>query len=125
MQNFRCVDAIAAVAVLVSGMAFAGSAAAQPAYGQAAAYRGEARLVSANSAPREETIAGVAWRCEGDQCQGSAARKANLDGLVRECKKVVAVVGPVASYKSGGRELSDGQIRACNKAAVQLQTARN
>lgn len=120
MQNFRCVNAIAAVAVLVSGTAFAPSASAQ-----AAPYRGEARLVAGNSAPREETIAGVAWRCEGDQCQGSADRKANLDGLVRECKKVVAVVGPVASYKSGGRELSDGQVRACNKAAIQLQAARN
>lgn len=118
MQNFRCVDAIAAVAVLVSGTAFAQGAAAQ-------AYRGEARLVSANAAPREETIAGVAWRCDGDQCQGAADRKANLDGLVRECKKVVAVVGPVASYRSGGRELSDGQVRACNKAAVRLQAARN
>jgi hypothetical protein len=120
MQNFRCVDAIAAVAVLVSGTAFA-----QSAFAQAAAYRGEARLVASNTAPREETIAGVAWRCEGDQCQGSADRKANLDGLVRECKKVVAVVGPVASYRSGGRELSDGQVRACNKAAIQLQAARN
>jgi len=120
MQNFRCVDAIAAVAVFVSGTAFA-----QSAFAQASAYRGEARLVAANSPPREETIAGVAWRCEGDQCQGSAERKTNLDGLVRECKKVVAVVGPVASYKSGARELSDGQVRACNKAAIRLQAARN
>ena len=120
MQNFRCVNAFAAMAVLVSGTAFA-----QSAFAQAAAYRGEARLVSANSAPREQVIAGVAWRCDGDQCLGSAERKANLDGLVRECKKVVAVVGPVASYKSGGRELTDGQVRACNKAAIQLQAARN
>ena len=120
MQNFRCVDAIAAVAVLVSGTAFA-----QSAFAQAAGYSGEARLVSGNAAPREATIAGVAWRCEGDQCQGSADRKVNLDGLVRECKKVVAVVGPVASYRSGGRELSDGQVRACNKSAIQLQAARN
>ncbi len=115
MQNFRCVSAIAAVAVFASGAAFA----------QTAGYRGEARLASAAAAPREEVIAGVAWRCDGDQCEGVAARKGNLDGLVRECKKVVAVVGPVASYKSGGRELSDGQIRACNKAAIRLQAARN
>lgn len=120
MQNFRCVNAFAAMAVIVSGAAFA-----QSAFAQAGAYRGEARLVSASGAPREETIAGVAWRCDGDQCQGSADRKANLDGLVRECKKVVAVVGPVASYKSGARELSDGQVRACNKAAIQRQAARD
>jgi hypothetical protein len=115
MQNFRCVSAIAAVAVLASGTAFA----------QTAGYRGEARLASANSASREAVIGGVAWRCDGAECQGVADRKGNLDGLVRECKKVVAVVGPVASYKSGGRELSDGQVRACNKGAIQLQAARN
>ncbi len=115
MQNFRCVSAIAAMAVFASGSAFA----------QTAGYRGEARLVSASSAPREQVIAGVAWRCEGDQCTGAADRKSNVDGLVRECKKVVAVVGPVASYKSGGRELTDGQVRACNKGAIQLQSASN
>jgi len=115
MQNFRCVIAIAAGAVFVSGAAFA----------QTAGYTGEARLVSATSAPREQVISGVAWRCDGDQCRGAAERKANLDGLVRECKKVVAVVGPVAAYRSGGRELSDGQVRACNKGAIRMQTARN
>ncbi|WP_257816491.1 hypothetical protein [Phenylobacterium sp. J367] len=44
---------------------------------------------------------------------------------MRECKKVAAVIGPVASYKSRGRDLTIGQLRACNKAAVQIQTARN
>jgi hypothetical protein len=108
-------SAIAAGAVLVSGAAYA----------QQTPYKGEARLVNPAAAPREETIAGVAWRCEGDACSGTAARKGNLDGLVRECKKVVAVVGPVAAYKSGGRRLDEGQLRACNRGAVQLQTARN
>jgi hypothetical protein len=107
--------AIAAGAVLVSGTAFA----------QSAAYRGEAKLVTPSAAPREAVIEGVAWRCDGDACAGTADRKGNLDGLVRECKKVVAVIGPVASYKSGARQLDDGQLRACNKGAIQLQTARN
>jgi hypothetical protein len=115
MQNFRCVSAFAAMAVLAAG----------PAFAQAPAYNGQARLVTPAAAPVEQTIAGVAWRCDGDQCQGAAARKGNLDGLVRECRKVVAVIGPVASYRSGARELTDGQLRACNKGAVQLQTARN
>jgi hypothetical protein len=115
MQSFRMLSAIAAGAVFVSGAGYA----------QTVGFKGEARLVAAASAPREEVISGVAWRCDGDQCQGAAERKTNLDGLVRECKKVVAVVGPVATYKSGGRELSDGQIRACNKSAIRMQTARN
>lgn len=114
MQSFRMLSAIAAGAALVSGAAYA----------QTSGYRGEARLTAPASAPREAVIAGVAWRCDGDHCQGAADRRANLDGLVRECKKVVAVVGPVASYRSGARELSDGQVRACNKAAIRMQTAR-
>ena len=114
MQSFRMLSAIAAGAVFVSGAA----------YGQTVPYKGEAKLVSATSAPREETIAGVAWRCEGDQCFGQGARRSAVDGLVKECKRVAAVIGPVASYKSRGRELTSGQLRACNRGAITLQTAR-
>lgn len=115
MQNFRCVQAIiVATAVFVSGAAFA----------QTAGFRGEATLRSAATAPQEAVIAGVPWRCDGDACTGSAVRRGNLDGLVRECRKVVAVIGPVSSYRSGSRELSDGQLRACNKASAQVLTAR-
>lgn len=114
MQNFRCVSAFAAMAVFAAGSAFA----------QAPGYKGEARLVTPTTAPVEQTIGGASWRCDGDACQGAAARK-GLDGVVRECKKVVAVIGPVASYRSGARELTDGQLRACNKGAIQMQTARN
>ncbi|HEY8617079.1 CC_3452 family protein [Phenylobacterium sp.] len=112
MQKFSVLGAIAAMATMASGAAYAQSASS------------EARLTSPVTAPQEAVIAGVAWRCEGDACLG-AGHKANVDGLVRECKKVVAVVGPVASYKSRGRDLTIGQLRACNKAAVQIQTARN
>lgn len=114
MQNFRCVSAIAAMAVFAAGGAFA----------QTSGYRGEARLVTPAASTVEQTIGGASWRCDGDACQGAAARK-SLDGVVKECRKVVAVIGPVASYKSGARELTDGQLRACNKGAIQLQTARN
>jgi len=115
MQSFRMLSAIAAGAVLVSGAAYA----------QTAPYKGEARLVSGASAPREATIAGAAWRCDGDACVGAAARKGNLDGVVRECKKVVAVIGPVASYKTGGRQLSSGELKACNRGAPDQAIARN
>ncbi len=115
MQNFRCVRAFAVAAAIFSSGA---------AYAQTAGYRGEATLKSPTIAPQETVIAGAAWRCEGDLCLGAAPRKGTLDGVVRECKKVVAVVGPVASYRSGGRELTDGQIRACNKAAPQMLTAQ-
>lgn len=117
MQN--CVGAMAALAFGASLAVFG------PAQAQEAGFVGSARLATPAAAPVAQTISGVDWRCEGDQCQGAAARRANLDGVVRECKKVVAVIGPVASYRSGGRELTVGQLRACNKAAVQVQTARN
>jgi len=115
MQNFKMLSAIAAGAVLVSGAAYA----------QVAAFKGEAKLVSAASAPREDTIAGVAWRCEGDACVGAAPRRTNLDGVVRECRKVVAVIGPVASYRTATRQLDDGELKACNRDAPAVQTAAN
>lgn len=115
MQSFR-MSAIAAVAVLVSGTAFA----------QSPAYKAEAKLMSGASAPHEEVISGATWRCDGDACIGTAARKGNLDGVVRECRKVVAIIGPVAAYKTGARELDPGQLKACNRAAPAAQTvARN
>lgn len=113
MQSSWCVFAIAALAVFGAGQAMAGPP----------AYRGEAKLVSASSAPRAETIAGVRWTCDGDACSGVAERRANLDGPVRECKKVVAVLGPVTAYRTGPRELDKGQLRACNLAAPEVQTA--
>jgi hypothetical protein len=113
MQSSWCVCAFAAVAVFASGTAFAGTP----------AFRGEAKLVSGAAAPRTETIGGAQWTCDGGACTGVAERKANLDGPVRECKKVVAVLGPVSAYKTGPRALTDGQIRACNKAAPDVQTA--
>ena len=118
MQSSTTLGAIAAAAMFASGAAYA-----QPPGGEG--FSGEAVLATPATAPREAVINGVAWRCEGDQCAGQADRRAGVDGLVRECKRVVAVIGPVSSYKSRGRELSDGQVRACNRGAVQIHTARN
>ncbi|MBI1196440.1 MAG: hypothetical protein GC203_01100 [Phenylobacterium sp.] len=115
MQISKWLGAGAAMAVFVSGAALA----------QTAGYRGEATLATPGAAPREAVIAGVTWRCDGDECAGSAVRKGNLDGLVRECRKVAAVVGPISRYKSGPRELSDSQLRACNRGAQRMQTAGN
>jgi hypothetical protein len=115
MQNFRCVRAFAVAAAVCAWAALA--------LGYVG-WSGAKAKVEAAIAPQETVIAGAAWRCEGDTCLGAAPRKGTLDGVVRECKKVVAVVGPVASYRSGGRELTDGQIRACNKAAPQMLTAQ-
>lgn len=121
MQSSKRLGAIA-VAAFVSGLALSGAAHAQPpGLGE---FNGQATLAAAGQAPESATIAGVDWRCEGDQCFGRAARRSAVDGLVKECKRVAAVIGPVASYKSRGRELTSGQLRACNRGAITLQTAR-
>ena len=120
MQSFRMLSAIAAGAVLVASLSGVGAA-----FAQTTPFKGEARLVNATSAPREAVISGVDWRCDGDACVGTAARKGTLDGLVRECKKVVAVVGPVTSYRSGARLADEGQIKACNRGAPTQTVARN
>jgi hypothetical protein len=113
MQSFRLLCAIAAGAVFVAGGAAA----------QTDGYRGEAKLQAPAPAGVSQTIAGADWRCDGDACVGVASHRANLDNIVRECKKVVAVIGPVAAYKSNGREAGAGELRACNDAAPKVQTA--
>lgn len=113
MQSFRFLGAIAVAAAFVPGAAYARS---QPE---------EAQLRPAAAAPQETAVAGLAWRCEGDQCLGADRRRSTPDGLLAECRKVTAVVGPVSSYRSRGRELSAVQLRACNRRAVQVQSPRN
>lgn len=112
MQSSRLLYAIAAGAVFVAGGAFA----------QTDGFRGEAKLQAPAPASVSQSIAGADWRCDGAACVGVAAHRANLDGLVRECKKVAAVLGPVAAYRSNGRDADSGQLRACNVDA-KVQTA--
>jgi hypothetical protein len=122
MQSLKRVGAIAVAAFAASLSLSAAAYAQQPGTSE---FNGQAKLAAPAQAPQSATIAGVAWRCEGDQCFGQAARHASVDGLVKECKRVAAVVGPISSYKSRGRELTAGQVRACNRGAITMQTARN
>ena len=115
MQNLLP-SAFAALAVFAAGAAMA-----QPPGG--VDFNARATLASAVSSPKEATINGVNWRCDGDQCRGLGERKGTTDSIVRECKRVVAVIGPIASYQNRGRALTDGQIRACNRAS-DMQTAQ-
>ncbi|MFN3584616.1 CC_3452 family protein [Phenylobacterium sp.] len=114
MQSFRMLGAIA-VAAFVSGTAYA-----QPS--GAGEVSGQATLAEPAAASKEATVAGVAWRCDGAECAGRGTPRAANAGLVAECKKVAAVIGPVSSYRSRGHELTSGQIRACNRGAIRIQT---
>lgn len=114
MQSSWKLGALAALSVFAAGQASAGPP---------TAFSTEARLVSAPSAPRAETIEGVRWTCDGDACKGAAERRANLDSPVKECKKVVAVLGAVTAYRTGPRDLTASQLRTCNRDAPNVQTA--
>lgn len=116
MQSAFLSSAFAALTVFAAGAAMA-----QPP--GSVDFNARATLASASGAPQEATINGVSWRCDGGQCRGVGERVANADNIVRECKRVAAVIGPVASYQNRGRDLTDGQLKACNRAS-EVQTAR-
>ncbi|UTP38677.1 hypothetical protein M9M90_15810 [Phenylobacterium sp. LH3H17] len=94
--------------------------AASPAF--AAGFRAEARLVSPVSSAATTVVEGVEWTCAGDACVGVADKRVGLDSLMKECRKVAAAVGPLASYTSRGRILSAGNISVCNRLAAQSKS---
>ena len=100
-----------AAAATVGSLLIAGNA-----FAAVGAFHAEAKLAGA-PATTSATIADANWSCQGDTCVGQADRRGSLDGPVRECKKVVAVLGPVAAYTTGGLKLQDGDLKACNTAA--------
>jgi hypothetical protein len=104
MQKFFAATA----ATLVCGLAFASG----PQY-----FRGEAKLAAAVAAAKDVTVDGVNWHCEGDTCVGEAKNRSTLDSQMKECRKVAAELGTLASYRSRGRDMSSGSVEQCNKAA--------
>ena len=107
MQRFvQC----AAALVLAVGMAATASAAPKP-------FRGEAKLATAVASPTEQSVDGVTWKCDGDTCVGQADNYSTLDSFLKECRKVSAVLGPLTSYSSRGRELTGNSISPCNRGA--------
>lgn len=89
-----------------------------PALAQPVPFRAEAKLMSPGVSTKNFLIAGVEWRCEGDTCKGASDRRRNLDGPVRECRKVTAAIGAIVSYRTGSFDLPRGQVRACNVRAA-------
>ena len=115
MQSFRLLSAIAVSAAFVSGAAMA----APP-----SAFNGKATLATPAAPAKEAVVSGVSWKCDGADCAGSAERYSSIDGRMKECKKVVAALGPVTAYQSRGIEMSKGDLSVCNKAASGVQTAQ-
>lgn len=97
-----------AVAVCTLAMSTLVSAAAP-------AYTAQATLVTPVATPSETEVAGVKWRCEGDQCEGKGDR--SLDSYMKECRKVAEALGELSSYTSRGRTMSKRDVQNCNKLA--------
>src|SRR5689334_18643989 len=114
MQSFRLLSAIAASAALASGAAMA----AEP-----ASFSGKATLASPAAPAKEVRISGVAWKCDGADCTGSAERYSSLNSRMKECKNVAAALGPLAAYTARGIAMSKGDLSVCNKAAAGVETA--
>lgn len=85
-------------------------------------FKGTAKLATPVAASSAATVEGVDWRCEGDTCLGVSSKRAGLDSLMKECRKVSAAVGPLAAYSSRGRTMSASNVATCNRLAEQART---
>ena len=115
MQSLRLISAIAATAALASGAAMA----APP-----SSFSGRATLAAPAAPAKEVLVSGVAWKCEGAECTGSAERSSSLDSRMKECKKVAAALGPLAGFTSRGISMGKGDLTICTKAAAGVETAQ-
>jgi len=104
--------------LLVCG-AFAAAFVGGTAWGAAPGdFKGAARLAGPVPEPTVAVVSGVPWRCAGDACVGVARRYNTLDSVQRECRRFVAVVGPVNAYASRGQRLGPNALADCNAAAA-------
>ena len=87
------------------------------AWAQFGGFHGQAKLANAVSGHTTVTVNRIDWACDGDACTALSDRSPGLDGFMRECRKVVAALGPLTAYSSQGRTMSPGNLVACNEAA--------
>lgn len=107
MRMLAMVSAVALCTLAMSNLASA----------ENPAYTARAVLVTAVSAPSEAEIAGVKWRCDGDQCEGKGNRQGSMDSYMKECRKVAEALGELSAYTSRGRSMSKRDVQSCNKLA--------
>jgi hypothetical protein len=80
-------------------------------------FHGEAQLATAVAQPSEATIKGITWHCESSRCTASAEDWPGLDSFVKQCRVVAADLGPLTSFRSGGRVASKSELNTCNQSA--------
>ena len=77
--------------------------------------KAEAQLQAPVAQPIEKIVDGRIWRCEGSSCVGATSVGAKQP-VLRECKRAAKALGAFVSYKSGSRELTGEDAKACNAA---------
>lgn len=92
---------------------------ATPAAAAGAGFSANAKLQAPVSAPTKTVVGDIEWTCEGDTCKGVSERRAGLDSLMKECRKVSRALGPLASYNSRGRVMTERNVAACNRLGDQ------
>ena len=97
---------------LAAATAFVTLSAAQLAF---AGEKAEAQLQTPAAAPFEKIVDGRIWRCDGSSCVGATSVGARQP-VLRECKRAAKALGSFVSYKSGSRELTGDEAKACNAA---------
>lgn len=110
-MQFQALPIIAAAAALL----IAAPAAAE-------GFSANAKLQAPVSTPTKTVVGDLEWTCDGDTCKGVSERRAGLDSLMKECRKVSAAIGPLASYNSRGRVMTERNVAACNRLADQSRT---
>ena len=66
-------------------------------------------------AEQERFVANKAlWSCEGDTCTAELTRKSPT---VRSCRKFVKEIGPITTFGTDDKALSDEDVAACNESA--------
>ncbi|MFC3079861.1 hypothetical protein ACFODL_17300 [Phenylobacterium terrae] len=104
MQRLGFLGAAALAAVIAAPHAQAGETS-----------RREAQRVEAVAASLETAVGEVAWTCVADRCVGVGPKR--LDSMMKECRKVSAAVGPLASFERSGRKMSARDVSTCNRLA--------
>lgn len=110
-MQFQALPIVAAAAALLI---------AAPA--SAAGYSANAKLRTPVSTPTKTVVGDIEWSCESDTCKGVSERRASLDSLMKECRKVSTAIGPLAAYNSRGRVMTERNVAACNRLADESRT---
>lgn len=92
------------------------SAAALALFSASAAYADSDIFTVQLQAPTSETTVAArntVWTCEGEICRA----RPNHAVSVSACRALAREVGPVASYGTDERQLTEEQLAACNSSA--------